>query len=399
VPSAAGPTTIAIIPARGGSKGVPGKNVADVGGVPLVGRAVHACRRAGIELVVVSTDSDRIAAAGRDAGAVIIERPDELATDEATSESTLLHALDALEADGVEPGVLAFVQCTSPFIDPEALRAAVEVVRDGEADCAFSATETHEFLWRVRGDGSAGGVNHDPSVRPRRQDREAHWRETGAFYTMDVAGFRAAGHRFFGRVRIVPVAAADAIEIDSLEELELARSLVRFRPPPTVPALGDVQLLVTDFDGVHTDDRVSVDETGREQVTVSRRDGHGVSELRRAGIPVIILSKERNPVVARRAEKLQVEFLHGIDDKLPALQEWVDRLGIDAEHVAYLGNDINDVECMRWVGVACAPADAHPSALDVAAIVTEAPGGHGAVREVADRILRARGADAARREG
>ncbi len=208
---------VAVIPARGGSKGVPGKNLRTVGGVPLVSRAVASARASStIDAVIVSTDNGSITAVARSAGAEVIQRPAELATDEASSEAALLHAIGTLDA---LPDVLVFLQATSPFIDVAALDAAIVRVRDGEDDVVFSAVETYEFLWTASGHG----INHDVATRPRRQDREPHYRETGAFYVMDVAGFLTARHRFFGRVGIAVVDDRTAIEIDTFAELELAR--------------------------------------------------------------------------------------------------------------------------------------------------------------------------------
>ncbi|MES2171554.1 MAG: acylneuraminate cytidylyltransferase family protein [Actinomycetota bacterium] len=212
-------STIAVIPARGGSKGVPGKNLRPVGGVPLVARAVQAARATPlVDEVYVSTDDERIAAVARDAGARVIDRPAELSGDEASSEAALLHALEQL---GEYPQVLVFIQATSPFIDLPALDAAIERVRDGENDVVFSAVETYEFLWTASGEG----VNHDPATRPRRQDRDPHYRETGAFYVMDALGFIQARHRFFGRIGVAEVDQRSSIEIDNLTELELANTI------------------------------------------------------------------------------------------------------------------------------------------------------------------------------
>ncbi|MDO5501431.1 MAG: acylneuraminate cytidylyltransferase family protein, partial [Propionibacteriaceae bacterium] len=165
--------TVAIIPARGGSQGVPGKNVRPVGGIPLVARAVHACRATrSIEGVFVSTDDAAIAAAARTAGAEIIDRPAELAGDTASSESALLHGLEVLADRGIDAEVLVFVQCTSPFIRPEDLDAAVALVASGAADSSFSGIETYEFLWRdadeesTPGSGAMVGQNHAADHRP-----------------------------------------------------------------------------------------------------------------------------------------------------------------------------------------------------------------------------------------
>jgi YrbI family 3-deoxy-D-manno-octulosonate 8-phosphate phosphatase len=378
---------VAVIPARGGSKGVPGKNVAAVGGVPLVARAVAAAHLAGIQDVRVSTDDARIADAARAAGAGVLVRPAALADDRATSESALLHALDALAAEGVEPEVLVFLQATSPFLEPAPLARAVQRVLDGEADSVLSAFETYAFLWRQGADG-ATGVNHDAAVRPRRQDREPHFQETGAFYVLRTAGFRAAGFRFFGRVAVEPVSADRAVEIDDAAELELARTLAHVFDP--APEALPVDALVTDFDGVHTDDAALVDADGTESVRVSRSDGLGVERLRAAGVPMLILSKERNGVVAARGAKLRVPVLQAVDDKAAALRVWLAEQGIDPARCAYVGNDVNDLSAMALVGWPVAVADAHPAVQRAARVVLRKSGGHGAVREAVELVLASR---------
>ncbi|MFG1968367.1 N-acetylneuraminate synthase family protein [Nonomuraea fuscirosea] len=372
---------LAVVPARGGSAGVPLKNLALVGGVPLVTRAVRACRRAElIDQVVVSTDHDGIAATAREAGAVVVERPAELSGATASSESALLHALDAL---GEDPEVVVLVQCTSAFIDPADLSAAVRKVLDGEADSVVSGLPTHEFLWTAGG----AGVNHDPAVRPRRQDREPEYRENGAFYVMRTSGLREHGHRFFGAVAVQPVPARHAIEIDDPEDLELVRALAPFVDAPE-PI--DVDAVITDFDGVHTDDRAYVDSEGREMVLVSRSDGMGVSLLRRSGVKVLVMSTEQNPVVAARARKLGVPVLQGLADKRTVLRDWLTIEGLDPARVAYVGNDVNDLGPMGEVGWPVATPDAHPRVRAAARVVLTRPGGDGAVRELCDRVVAAR---------
>ncbi|WES65620.1 acylneuraminate cytidylyltransferase [Microbacter sp. GSS18] len=379
---------VAIIPARGGSKGVPRKNLRRVGGIPLIARAVVAAASARcIDRVVVSTDDPDIAAVAAEWGAEIVERPGELSGDTASSESALLHALDVLDDRGVPVRVVAFLQATSPFIDTEALDEAVQLVRSRRRDSVFSAVETYGFLW-ARGAGDAAeAVNHDASHRPRRQDREPHFLETGAFYVMRAKGFRASAHRFFGSIGIVEVPERTALEIDTESELERARTLAPLfdRPGPV-----DVDAVVTDFDGVHTDDTAAVDQDGRETVVVSRSDGWGVAALRRAGVPVAILSSETNPVVSARAAKLGVDARQGLGDKLAALREWAHERGIPLSRIAYLGNDVNDLACLEAVGWPIAVADAHPEVLAAARLVLDRAGGDGAVRELADRVLAAR---------
>lgn len=390
---------VAIIPARGGSKGVPRKNLQRVGGVPLIARAVEAARRCpAIDRVVVTTDDVDIAAVAAEWGAEVVERPADLSGDLASSASALVHALETLEARKVDVGVLAFLQATSPFIDVDALTAAVQLVRSRRRDSVFSAVETYGFLWEKGVGSAAEPVNHEIDVRPRRQDREPHYLETGGFYVMRAAGFRAANHRFFGSVGIAEVAPRTAIEIDTLDELELARALA---PLVDRAAFGahagtiPVDAVVTDFDGVHTDDTVHVDQNGVESVTVSRSDGMGVGMLRAAGIPFLILSTEANPVVAARARKLGVDVRQAAVDKAAVLREWAREQGIPLSRIAYLGNDVNDLGCLELVGWPIAVPDAHPLVLSTARVVLDRSGGAGAVRDLAERVLSGRSARAA----
>lgn len=387
-PAPDGARVVAIVPARGGSKGVPRKNLQPVGGVPLIVRAIRSLHATPeVDVVVVTTDDPEIESLARQAGAGVVVRPAELAADVSSSESALLHALEVLDAHGVRPQVIVFAQATSPFIDPSDVSAAIKNVSDGRHDVVFSAFASHSFLWSDDPAG-AGGVNHDHRSRQRRQDREPQYQETGAFYVMAAEGFIEHEFRFFGRVGIQPVAEATAIEIDTVDQLRVAQLMSSHAG--RMSASGDepaVAAVVTDFDGVHTTDRVTVDEHGVESVTVNRSDGMGVARLRAAGIPVLILSTERNGVVAARARKLGVEAVTGCDDKLTALREWAAGKGIPLSDVAYLGNDVNDLDCLRAVGWPVAVPEAHPHVLHAARVVLSRRGGDGAVRELAERVL------------
>lgn len=378
---------VAIIPARGGSKGIPRKNLRLVGGLPLVARAILSCKQVPeIDQVWVSTDDQEIASIARSFGAQVIDRPQEISGDKASSESALLHGLDVLAEAGQSPEVLVFVQTTSPFIDSSALGKAVAMVTEQGYSSVFSAYETYGFLWQ-EGSQSATGVNHDLKYRPRRQDRQPHFMETGAFYVMDVPGFRASGHRFFGKVGIAKVPEGYALEIDTPEQLESAERLSPFFKSIDIPQ-GAIRALVMDFDGVHTNDLVTVTEDGQEAVSVSRSDGMGIELLKKAGIPMVILSKDKNGVVLARAKKLGIAAFNALDDKVPALLGWCKEQGIELADVAYIGNDINDSDCLKLVGWPVVPSDCNPNIRQLAKIVLSKPGGTGAIREFADLVLK-----------
>jgi N-acylneuraminate cytidylyltransferase len=385
-------TVYAVVPARGGSKGIPAKNLQLVQGRSLVARAVAAARDArAVDRVFVSTEDDAIAAEALRSGAEVIARPADLASDTASSESALLHALDVLAANGDLPDILVMLQCTSPFVSSDDVDGTVAALERDGADCAFTVTEHHGFLWRPSHDG-ATSVNHEFGSRPRRQDRREEVLETGAVYVMRVPGFLEARHRFFGRITYHAVPIARSIEIDEPLHLEVARSLAPLietqdaldRLPQRVDAL------ILDFDGVLTDNKVATAQDGTETVVCDRSDGFGIETLRRAGVTVAVLSKERNPVVEARCRKLQVDCVQGLDEKVTALHAYLADHGLRPEHTVFVGNDRNDVECLKAVACGAVVADAHPSARAVANLVLSRPGGNGAVREIADLILKRR---------
>ncbi|MET7906820.1 N-acylneuraminate cytidylyltransferase [Streptomyces avermitilis] len=408
---------LAVIPARGGSKGVPAKNLLPVGGVPLVARAVRECRATRLVTdVVVSTDDHAIAAAAREAGAEVVLRPAAIAGDTATSEAAVLHAMDAHEAlHGAAVDVVLLVQCTSPFIVREDVDGVVHAIIDKGADTALTVAPFHGFVWRdaddapgalgaeraaveggtdtlVTGTATSGGygINHDKSFRPRRQDRPQDLLETGAVYAMDATGFREAKHRFFGRTELVRTDPARVLEIDDPHDLARARALAPLfdaNRPGALPTAEDIDAVVLDFDGTQTDDRVLIDSDGREFVSVHRGDGLGIAALRRSGLTMLILSTEQNPVVAARARKLKIPVLHGIDRKDLALKQWCEEQGIAPERVLYVGNDVNDLPCFALVGWPVAVASAHDVVRGAARVVTTVPGGDGAIREIASWIL------------
>jgi YrbI family 3-deoxy-D-manno-octulosonate 8-phosphate phosphatase len=152
------------------------------------------------------------------------------------------------------------------------------------------------------------------------------------------------------------------------------------------PLLERVRLAIFDFDGVFTDNRVWVNERGEEALAFSRSDGLGLRRLDEVGVEYLIVSLEENPIVGARASKLRADCVQGVADKLALVRE---RAGDALEEVAYLGNDVNDAECLRAVGLPVVPADAWPEVRPLARWVLQRPGGHGCVREFCDAVWEA----------
>jgi len=218
-----------IILARGGSKGIPLKNLMPLCGRPLLSWTVDfALASESCVGVWVSTDSKDIAEVAKHAGASVIVRPADLATDTNTSESGWLHAIDHLQHEGVEASVIAALQATSPLRLPGDLDAAVRTYLDEELDSLFSGSVFDDLtLWEKHGDGTLRAVNHDPARRVSRQEAPVPIIENGSIYLMRSALLRTTGTRFAGRVGFFPNQPWQSTEIDSRESAELCEILMK----------------------------------------------------------------------------------------------------------------------------------------------------------------------------
>ena len=148
----------------------------------------------------------------------------------------------------------------------------------------------------------------------------------------------------------------------------------------------NIELIIYDFDGVMTDNRVLVDENGKEAVFVNRGDGLAVAAIKKAGIEQVIISTEKNKVVTARANKLKIKVMQGVDDKRSLVLKYIRTKKIDPKKVIYVGNDINDLEAMKVVGWPVAPSDACEEVKKIAKTVLSKKGGYGVIRELFDLI-------------
>jgi YrbI family 3-deoxy-D-manno-octulosonate 8-phosphate phosphatase len=381
---------LAIIPTSGGCKGMPHKNLGLLAGKPLIAHTIECARKARmISRIVVPTDDPEIAAVSRQYGAEVVRQPAEISGNTATSEATLLHVVDYLqETEGYKPGLLVFLQCTSPLTLPEDIDGAAQALLDENADSVLAVTPFHSFLWRRDEKGDIVSINHDKGVRPLRKDREPQFLETGALYVVRARGFKEARHLLFGKTAMYVMPPDRCLAIDEPEDLGIAEVLMQKQQQQlaleTLPDL--MAALVLDFDGVFTDNKVIVFQDGREAVVCHRGDGWGLAQLKKLGVPIVVLSTEENPVVRARCDKLGIACMQGIQDKLTRLTAWLRTNKIDISQVVYVGNDVNDLACLRAAGCGIAVGDAHPRARAAAKIILSAPGGQGAIREIADLI-------------
>ena len=383
------PDIIAIIPARGGSKRIPGKNLLPLAGRPvLVYSILHAKSARHVREVIVSTDDKAIADVARAHGATVVTRPAGISDDKATSESALLHVLDERRRRGLkDPDLVVFLQCTSPVRRAGDIDDAIDALLAKKADSLFSACENKRLIWGVNRRGPFS-INYDHKTRRREQDMAVQYRENGSIYVFKPSILRRHSNRLGGRMAVFEMDYWSSFQIDDPEHVELIEWILR--KPDYAPAVSwpsRIDLVVFDFDGVMTDNRVHVDQRGKESVSCSRADGLGIASLLKSGVRSMVLSTEENPVVAARCRKLRLQCHQGLKDKADYLGKLLRKEDIDARRVVFVGNDSNDLGCLRMVGFPVVTADAHASVRSSAAWVLSRPGGRGAVREVCDAVV------------
>ena len=399
------PQVLALIPARGGSKGIPRKNIRTFAGHPLIAYSIAAGLQAEtVTRVIVSTDDAQIAEVARQYGAEVpFLRPPELAQDETTDLPVFEHALRWLaEHEGFLPDIVVQLRPTSPVRPRGLVDEAVRLLlAHPEADSVrgvVPAGQNPYKMWRI--DPQSGWLRPlltlegvaEPYNAPRQSLPPVFW-QTGhidAIRTQTILEKHSMSGQSILPVKIDP---RYTVDIDTLSDWQRAEWLVYFgglemvEPRQRRPLPQQVALVVFDFDGVMTDNRVWVDGTGHEFVAAYRSDSIGIQALMRAGIQTLVLSAETNPVVEARCQKIGMPFLQGIRDKATALKQILAERNLDPQQVIYMGNDTNDLPCFPLVGCAVAPADAQPQVLRAADLILSRPGGHGAVRELCDLLL------------
>ena len=403
---------LALIPARGGSKGIPRKNIKPFAGYPLIAWSIAAGLQAkSVSRVLVSTDDEEIASVARDFGAdVPFLRPRELAGDRTPDLPVFEHALKWLEdIEGYKPDYVVQLRPTSPLRPKDMVDSAVRIlVENPDADSVrgvVPAGQNPYKMWRFNGYDkplkpllTVEGIA-EPYNAPRQILPPAYW-QTGHIDAIRTTAITRKESLTGDIVYPLVIDPRYTVDIDTPADWAKYEALVYQggldmvtpddRSRRSMP--GKIELVIFDFDGVFTDNRVWTDQDGRESVAASRSDSLKFGELREMGIEVMILSSEPNPVVAARAKKMGVETIHGIglQDKGRVMRDVLGQKNVRAENVVYVGNDINDLPCFETAGWSVAVADAYPEVLQAADFVLSLPGGHGAVRELCEIIIKNR---------
>ena len=398
---------LTLIPARGGSKGIPRKNIRSFAGYPLIAWSIAAAKQSQlVTRIIVSTDDEEIASVARECGAETpFLRPTELAQDQTTDLPVFEHALQWLdENEKYQPEIVVQLRPTSPIRPRGMIDSAIRILLEHEeADCVrgvVPAGQNPFKMWRFNGadkplnpllmvDGIA-----EPYNAPRQILPSVYW-QTGHIDAIRVSTIQNKKSLTGDVIYPLVIDPRYTVDIDNLSDWAkyeaLAKSGLEIISPGQMkrPMPEKIDLIICDFDGVITDNRVWVNQDGHETVAAYRSDSVRVKDLRAIGIEVLILSSEPNRVVEARAQKMGVEALHGIalHEKGRAMREILEQKNLKAENVIFIGNDVNDLPCFEIAGWSVAVADAFPEVIRAADFVLSKNGGHGALRELCDLIL------------
>ena len=385
---------VAFIPVRGGSKSIPLKNIKPISGKPLVYWTVKAaCGCKYIDKVFIATDSDKIKETvegfkeGSEAElfkkAEVIGRSAESASDTASTEFTMLEFADKVEFDNI-----VLVQATSPLLVSSDLDRGFEAFGEENVDSVLSVVRQKRFHWGNDENGFAHPTNYDVFHRPRRQEFDGYLVENGTFYISSKEDLLKSKNRVSGNIKAVEMNEDTFFEIDEPSDWVIIEALMKKNGITASKEIPEIKIFLTDCDGCLTDGGMYYSEHGDELKKFNTRDGMGFALLHKKRIVTGIVTSENVDLNRRRAQKLKLDVLEaGCRDKVAAVKVLCEKYNASLENVAYIGDDINDLDVIKIVGYGCCPADAMPQIREAAKYVTKAKGGEGVIREVVERII------------
>lgn len=382
---------VAFIPVRGGSKSIPLKNIKMFCGKPLIYWTLKAASQAVlIETVYVATDDERIRKTVEELSlpkVVVIDRSSYTATDNASTESAMLEFAENYKFENI-----ILIQATSPLLEDRDLEGAICRFVEDRADSLLSVVRQKRFIWLME-EGFCRPMNYNPSFRPRRQEWDGYLVENGAFYITSRKKLIETGCRISGNVSFYEMKEESYFEIDEESDWVILEQLKKKTLNKGLFSgihFTKINLLITDVDGVLTDAGMYYSETGDELKKFNTRDGKGIELLRNAGIKVMFLTSEDVALVRKRAEKLKVDFIYtGVGNKKEFLDDFFDKnREFEFGRTAYIGDDINDLECIQAAYFSAAPKDGVAEVRNAAVHVCSLGGGQGCVRELCHLILK-----------
>lgn len=380
---------VAFIPVRGGSKSIPLKNIKPISGKPLVYWTVKAaCECEFIDKVYVATDSDAIKNAVECftpenevfEKIVVVGRSAESASDTASTEFAMLEFAERLEFENI-----VLVQATSPLLTGSDLNSGFTAFAQDDVDSVLSVVRQKRFHWAEKEDGTAYPTNYDVFNRPRRQEFDGYLVENGAFYITSRKALLESRNRVSGKIKAVEMNEDTFFEIDEPSDWVIIEALMKKNGIVAEKKIPEIKMFLTDCDGCLTDAGMYYSEHGDELKKFNTRDGMAFAMLRSNGVVTGIVTSESVDLNRRRAEKLKLDILEaGCKDKLSVVKKLSAQYKIPLANIAYVGDDINDIEVLTAVGFSSCPADAIPSVKNTVDYVSSQVGGRGVIRDVVD---------------
>ena len=378
--------SIAIIPLRAGSKGIPGKNKRKILGRPLYQWVLGEAISSDLDEVYVFTDDEDILEQVEleyswTSKVRTMQRSIESATDTASTEMAMLELAERVNYDF---DLICLLQATSPLTQQKDINATLNKIITENFDSALTVVETKRFIWSTEGKS----LNYDFLERPRRQDFDGMLIENGAVYIAKKETFIENQNRLGGSIGIVHMPEDTLAEVDELSDWPIVNELLINRLIKLKGKGDQIKYLVLDVDGVFTDGKVAVSPEGELFKLFSIRDGMGLEILRNNEITPIVITSENSAIVARRMEKLQIKHvLLGVKDKFARLNHFCKEECISRSEIAYVGDDVNDLSNLCAVGWGLTPNDALPEVKQVADIILNNKGGDMAIREAVEFII------------
>ena len=380
--------TVAFLPVRGGSKSIPLKNIKLINNRPLIYWTLDATVNCDeIDLVVVSTDSQeikRIVEKYSSDKVKVIDRSEEVSTDMATTESVMIEFAQNYDFENI-----VLVQATSPLLKSIDITKGINKYFENGIDSVLSVVRQKRFIWEEKSN-SVIALNYNPLNRPRRQEFNGFLVENGAFYITSKKNLLSTQCRISGNIAAIEMTDNTYYEIDEPSDWAIIEELLKKNiSNNTCDAdIEKIKCFLTDSDGVLTDGGMYYSENGDELKKFNTKDGMGFKLLKEVGIITGIITGENIDLVKRRAEKMKVDEVHlGVQNKMKILNDICSKYDLKYEEIAYIGDDINDLDVLRTVGLGCTVFDGMDCVKDAAKIITKAKGGEGAVREVVEIIL------------
>lgn len=383
---------VAFIPVRGGSKSIPLKNIKPINDRPLIYWTLDAavdCNE--IDTVIVSTDSQEIKNVVNryeSSKVRVVSRSEDVSTDTASTESVMLEFARNYDFDNI-----VLIQATSPLLASGDIVNGIRKFFKDNIDSVLSVVRQKRFLWEDKTD-IVSAINYDPLNRPRRQEFDGYLVENGAFYITTRENLLSTKCRISGNIGVVEMSEETYFEIDEPSDWTIVEGLLKKKAgmKSRVKNVKDIKCVLTDSDGVLTDGGMYYSENGDELKKFNTKDGMGFKLLNEAGIITGIITGEDIDLVRRRAKKMKVDEVYlGIQDKMKILDEICSKYDLNYDEIAYIGDDINDLEVIKTVGLGCTVHDGMDCVKDIAKVITKAKGGQGALREIVEMILDTRG--------